>query len=116
MSEWDGVERRSAPHCMHHSAVTQSLEAIANMKPVPFATFKWIIGIMVLIMLGFFVIPLSQMMENRDVLHAICVEQAEMNGHIANLQERLADWVQHQDSRIDHIEESIRYNHPRTVE
>lgn len=81
------------------------------MKPVPFSVFKWAIGIVMLVVLALFVIPLTQLTKNKEILHDIHIEQTEVKGSVNALTDKLDTWIEIQDKRITGIEQEIILRH-----
>jgi len=91
---WDGEERRS---CLQHSAHTvllkdnaDKIKALEDLKPIPFSTFKWAIGLVIGLTFSLFSMSLVSSEDAKRALHDIQVTQAELVLKVESIQEDIS--------------------------
>lgn len=106
-SQWDGPERRAwvGPErrscddsCMNHSGHVfqiennaQRIKMVEDSKPVPYANFKWTIGVVVTIFLSLFSISTYTSLKASDALADIRIKQSETIFKLTALQEDVTE-------------------------
>lgn len=94
-----------------HSSQVDRLDSLVRKEPVSFSAFKWTVGIIMMLMLGMFAIPLYSMSDTKDMLHSIHLEQVKTSGALQSTNEKLETWIAIQGTRIGNIEDELKLRH-----